>query len=540
MNVNEWRRIFGHRLVAGVEWGRGLRVLFPIALLGFFLPNGEVLGQSGPQVIELTPERMVELTLSTSYQIRRLNLDIQRDQYNLHAEQARLKSSVDLDLTVPAFRLTSEPKWNSELQRDEIIQENTRRWEGELSVSQPVMLFGYPTNGYLSFNNRMYRYNQIDDDGVEDVTYYNRYYISYRQPLFQPNGLKNDLEQAEMSLEGSQLEFFGDVVNIVDNVSEDYYDLFEERVTRDIYLDLAGDLERALDIASLLAETDSARAIEVDQLQVELANALENVQSAESSFRLDAASVKRNLGLADTDSISITPTFRLDPVQVDIDQAVQYAIELTPRMRQMEMSLRNTEIRLEDTKSRGGFQLDLNMSYGRERRDDELDHLWVDPDNSYTVNVTAEVPIWDWGERKARIASSEIGIQQSLLRQEEVEIQIVSGVRNEVLNVQDRESRTFAMEENLELARGISETSLQRYENGAMSALDLILTLRRESDTAENFLEAYLGWRGSLRRLQEMTYFDFERGIPVLERFGVQDRLPTNGGLNLFPGISNH
>jgi len=507
-------------------------------LASFALPGPLLVAQEGPQVIDLTLERMVDLTLSRSYQVRRLNLEIQRDQFNLHAQQARLRSSVDLELTVPAFRLTSEPKWNSELQKDEIVQEHTRRWEGELSVSQPVILFGYPTNGYLSFNNRMYRYNQIEDDGTEDVDYYNRYYISYRQPLFQPNGLKNDLEQAEMSLERTQLEFYGDVVGIVDNVAEDYYDLFEEQFTRDIYLDLSDNLDRALEIAQGLVRSDSTRSIELDQIQVELANALENVQAAESSFRLDAASVKRDLGLADTDSIAITTAFQLDPVSVDMEEAVQYAMELTPRMRQLDMSLRGSEIRLEDTKSRGGFQLDLNMSYGREKRDDEAANLWLHPDNSYTVNVTAEVPIWDWGERKARIASSEIGIQQSLLRLEEAEIQIVSSVRNEVLNVQDREARTMAMRDNLELARDVSETSFQRYEAGAISALDLILSLRREADTAENFLEAYLGWRGSLRRVQEMTFFDFERGIPVLERFGVQGQLPGNGVLGLSPDVT--
>lgn len=489
-------------------------------------------GANGPQVVELTLERMVDLTLSRSYQIRRLNLDIQRDQFNLHAERARLKSSVDLDLTVPAFRMTSEPKWNSELQRDQIVQENTRRWEGELSVRQPLILFGYPTDGYFSFNNRMYRYNQIDDDGVSDVRYYNRYYLSYTQPLFQPNGLKNDLEQAEMDLEGTQLEFYEDVVNIVDNVAEDYFDLFEERVIQDIYADLAGNLRRALGLAQAMAREDSTRALDIDQIQIELANALENIQSAESSYRLDAASVKRDLGLADTDSIAVDPAFVLQPVPIDMDEAVQYAMELTPRMRQLGMSLRNSEIRLEGTKARGGFRMDLNMSYGRERMDEEVSNLWVDPDNSYTVNVNAYVPVWDWGERKARIASSEIGIQQAQLRIEEAELQIVSNVRNEVLNVRDRESRTMAMRDNLELARNVTETSFQRYEDGVISALDLILSLRREADTAENFLESYLGWRGSLRRLQEMTFFDFERGVPVLERFRVDERMPGNGGPN--------
>ncbi len=530
---------------SGHGWGQVPRsvlragLLLVTASVAQALPGAPLVAQEGRQVIDLTLERMVELSLSSSYQIRRLNLEIQRDQFNLQSQQARLRSSVDMDLTIPAFSLTSEPKWNSDLQKDEIIQENTRRWEGEISVRQPVMLFGYPTDGYLSFNNRMYRYNQIDDDGNSDVNYYNRYYIRYTQPLFQPNGLKNDLEQAELSLEGTQLEFYGDVIDIVDNVTEDYFDLFEEHYGRSINQELVANLERALGVAQGLAQADSTRAIDVDQFQVELANAREQVQSSESSIRLEAASVKRSLGLNDADSIAIDQAFQLEPVPIDMDEAVRYAMELTPRMRQLDISLRNSEIRLEGTKSRGGFRMDVSTSYGRERRDEVFDRLWVDPDNSYTVDVDAYLPIWDWGERKARIASSRIGIDQTRLRIEEAEIQIVSSVRNEVMNVQDRESRTMAMRENMKLAGDVSEISFQRYQAGAISAVELILSLLRGSDTAENFLDAYLGWRSSLRRLQQMTYWDFERQMPVLDRFGVEARLPTNGILSLRPNKPN-
>ena len=45
--------------------------------------------------------------------------------------------------------------------------------------------------------------------------------------------------------------------------------------------------------------------------------------------------------------------------------------------------------------------------------------------------------------------------------------------------------------------------------------------ISREEDTAENFLEAYLGYRDAVLDLQRMTYFDFELGVPVLERYGV-------------------
>jgi len=46
---------------------------------------------------------------------------------------------------------------------------------------------------------------------------------------------------------------------------------------------------------------------------------------------------------------------------------------------------------------------------------------------------------------------------------------------------------------------------------------------RRESDTAGDFLSAYLGRQRALLRLEEMTYYDFEYPIPLLERFGITE-----------------
>lgn len=504
---------------------------FFLVFLGAWTSPGSGLAaqEDGPAIIDLTLERMVELALSRSYQVRQLNLSIERDRHNLRAQQARLKSSVDLDLTMPSYRLTSEPKWNSTLQKNEIIQENRRTWEGQLSVRQPVVLFGYPTNGYLSFNNRMYRYLQIETDGDQDVRYYNRYFIRYTQPLFQPNSLKNNLEQAELSLERTQLDFYDDVVGIVDNVSGDYFDLFEDTYEGTINRGLVENLERALQLARELAQADSARSVDVDQVQVELANAREQLQRSESAFRLRASGVKQSLGLQETDSIFLDPSFLLDPVFIDVDEATKLALELTPRMRQLDISLREGEISLEETKGRGGFRMDVSLSYGRERQDEFFDRVWVDPDNSYTVDVNAYIPIWDWGGRSARIASSRIRIDQTRLRIEEAEIQLRARIRNEVMNVREYQDRTLAMLENLELARAVSASGFRRYESGAISAFELVQSLRREVDTANNFLDAYIGWRNALRRLQRLTYYDFENDMPTLEHFGLTEGLTENG-----------
>jgi outer membrane protein TolC len=517
MDLVERCQIVGKCLGAWPLPGAVLLVFLIFLVEGVALSPRTLTAQEGPRTIEVTLGTMADLVMSSSFSVRRLRLDVERERENLRAQRARLRSSVDLDLTVPAFRMTSEPRWNSDLQRNEIIQENTRRWEGELSIRQPLILFGYPTNGYFSFNNRVYRYNQIDDEGHSGVEYYNRYYISYTQPLFQANRLKNDLEQAELGLREARLEFNSDIVGILSAVSEGYHELLDEYYTRSIRRDMVAHLERALGIAHELARSDSVRSMDVSQIQIELANAREQLQGAESSVRLLSSYVKQELGLAETDSIAFQPEFRLDPVPIDMGQAIQFATELTPRLRQLDIGLRNRQIWLDETRSRGGFRVYLNMSYGRERLDPHFDRLWVHPENSYTINIRAFLPLWDWGGRKSRVKATEVALEQTRLRIEEAELDIVSGVRNEVLNVRDRENRTLSMRDNLALARQVAETGFQQYQDGAITVQDLLLSLRRESDTAENFLEAYVAWRESLTRLQSRTFYSFERGEPVME-----------------------
>ncbi len=78
------------------------------------------------------------------------------------------------------------------------------------------------------------------------------------------------------------------------------------------------------------------------------------------------------------------------------------------------------------------------------------------------------------------------------------------------------------MQENLNFARQITATTLERYRAGDVALVDVLQTVRRESDTADNFLEAYLGLKNALLRLQQLTYYDFERDMPLLERFRIE------------------
>jgi outer membrane protein TolC len=154
-------------------------------------------------------------------------------------------------------------------------------------------------------------------------------------------------------------------------------------------------------------------------------------------------------------------------------------------------------------------------------QDDVFGDIWGKPENSYTVDVEGSIPLWDWGQRDKRIQAEELGLEQSRLRIEETTADITADILNEVRNVEEYEDRAFNMQANLGLSSEISQRSLSQYEQGEISALDLLQSLRREVDTAENFLDVYLGWRQALQRLQEITYYDWERDALLLDRFGI-------------------
>lgn len=505
---------------------RSRRLIGAAAGLGLLLATSPLDAQQGAlegagNTIDMTLETMTRLALSNSYQVRFLNLNIEQTSQQLRAERARLKSSVNLDVTAPVWENISEEHFNTDLGRNEFFSANELRFEGELSIRQPVILFGYPTNGYLSLNNRVYRLAQRETGGESDVEYYNRYFIRYTQPLFQPNDLKNSLEEAELDLDSEEIDFYDDMLELVDDVSDDYFELFETAYDMRVGEGYVANLEEAATAAQAVARTDPDRAIELDQIRVELANVQEELRQSGTDLRRQTAQLRTRLNLQPSDSISVDATVDVQPIEIDIDRAVEFARTLAPRLQRLRIQRREREINLDEVRGRNAFQVDLEFTYGREMRDPRFVNILQDPENTYTIDVNASIPIWDWGERDARIEASRVNLRRSALQIEEAEAEIVSDVENEVQDVLELQSRALTMQENLSLAEDISAQTLEQYGAGSLSALDLLQTLRREVDTADNLLEAYVGWRRSIQQLQELTYYDFEFGTPVMERYGI-------------------
>jgi len=475
--------------------------------------------QASEKVIPLTLDKAVEIAMANSYRVKQLQLGIERTRAYLRAERAGLKSKVYMNIKSPEVNAVSAYKWNSILRKDEIIRQNTRLWQMELSVRQPVILFGYPTDGYLSLNYKTYRY--LQKDGYQDINYYNRYFVEFDQPIFQPNRLKNAIENAELKLKREELEYNADKINLVGDIAEDFYKLFRKSYKNEIY---RHHLENVNHVAQIIqnAAQDTVHAFDAIQIKVEIANTREKLLQNQSELRLAIARMKRRLRINDSDSLDIVPDIKITPLYIDPEDAIQKGFTLNPDLRILAINRRRNQIDLENTKGRNAFHMNIEMTYGLEKEDENYRQLWNNEDNSYSVAVNAYIPLWDWGQRKARIQAQEISLRKTDLWIEERKRSIKTEITNAVENVKEYQSRVQSMKKNVEMAKHITDVSIKQFQQDQISLQDLLQNIDRQKETEFNFLDVYLGYRDALIKLIGYTFYDYEGNMPLLEHFNGQ------------------
>lgn len=469
---------------------------------------------------QLTLNSMVDIAINNSYQTKRLEYDIKRSIHWLNAERAGLKTQIYMNLISPDLQKISEHKWNSNLFRDEIVRQNTQHWQSDLAIKHPLILWGYPTNGSFSLNYTIYRYTQKDH--ISQTDYYNRLYLKFEQPFFLPNEQKNDLEEAELDLKDIKLEYIQERVEIIEDVSDDFYDLFRLTYNDQMYDRQIRYLIELKNIISGFQNDESMELTSLEQVKLELANVQEKRSSNRSSLRQRWVALKQRLRLKDPDSLYIEPNITINPVEVDLDQAISYGYNNDPYLQRLHIRKRRSELDVEDQKGNNAFHVTLEMTYGIEKGDPRFKGLWREFDNSNSATLNAYIPIWDGGQRKERIQAELIDLQSRQLDIEEEKSDKKNDIITAYTNLNEYYKRSESMRQSLQLAQQITDINIDKFKNKQISLQDMLQIIARTQETEENFIEIYLNYRRALLDLLTETYYDYETNSSLYDEIDLE------------------
>jgi outer membrane protein TolC len=213
-----------------------------------------------------------------------------------------------------------------------------------------------------------------------------------------------------------------------------------------------------------------------------------------------------------------------NPVAVDLNKAIESGQRSRMELRQREIDIENSQFALIRTRSQNEFRGDLNFSVGIIGDNERPEDIYQTPTNNPKVSVSVNIPIFDWGEKKARIKSQEAVIEAQKLNFSEEQKQIMLDIRRVYRNLQNLAAQIDIATQNERNAQLTYEINLKRYANGDLTSMDLNLYQNQLSTKKMVYAQSLIDYKVELLNLKIQSLFDFEKNEAIIPENMIQKK----------------
>lgn len=457
----------------------------------------------------LTIEKVLAIAETGSPDLKRSLLNLERYSKNLEAQRAALKSRFSLDLQPMGF--SRNRRFDSRVSQwytNENFQTNAL-----FRVEQPILI----TDGTISLTNEFgWQKSFSDANNLESKVFFNNLYLNLNQPLFTYNRLKLQLKDLELNLENANISYAIQRLNLEKNVTQFFYNVYMTQMNLNISREELKNTQNSYDIIKNKVDAGLAAKEELYQAELNLATSKSSLQNQEVLFENAKDQLKLYLGMDLYEDFSILADVATNPVPVDLEKAIKTGLASRMELRQREIDIESSQFDLIRTKSLNEFRGDVNLRLGISGDNRELNKVFDAPTNSPSIALNFNIPLFDWGEKKARIKAQEASIESQKLSFSDEQNRIIIGIRQAYRNILNQLNQIEIAEQSQTNAQLTYEINLERYENGDLTGMDLNLYQTQLSGKKIAFAQALINYKVELLNLKIQSLYDFEKNQPIL------------------------
>ncbi|MDR2910506.1 MAG: TolC family protein [Bacteroidales bacterium] len=463
----------------------------------------------------LTLDRALQYSETESPIIIQSKLNIERVQKNLEAQRAALKSRFSLEANPLSFnRNRSFDDVRSTWYTSENLSSNTN-----LRISQPILF----TDGTISLNNE-FGWQKSKSSATNAIPqnerFYNNLYLNLNQPLFTYNRLKMQLKQLELNYENAKISYALQRLNMERNVTQQFYNVFMLQENLSIAKAELENTQVNYELIKNKADAGLVAMEELYQAELNLMQSQSTVEERTVSYENAKDQLKLLLGMdiySDFVILNIDISTQ-ESVSVNLEQAIENGLKNRMELRQREIDIENSQFAMIQTKAQNEFSGDLNLRLGITGDDTNLAQIYKKENtvNNPSVSISFNLPIFDWGEKKARIAAQEAAIESVQIDYEEEQKDIILSIREVYRSIQSQWNQIQIAKQKQNNAQLTYEINNERYLNGDLTGMDLNLQQQQLSNARISYTQAQINYKIALLNLKIQSLYDFEMNLPVL------------------------
>ena len=485
------------------EYFRKRKLSFLILIILIFNISGG-LSQQG-----LTLEQSLLIAEQNSPSMKKTRLNLIRNQENLNAQNASLKSQFSLSLNPITY---NQGKVFNELISDYNTQRNIGS-SGTFSIVQPIIL----TDATISLtNNFSYLDSYSQFANLKQKIFSNNLSINLNQPLFTYNRTKLTLKQLQLALENSQLAYAIQLLALEKQVTQSFYYVYQQQKSLEIANQAYQNTQKNHEVSKNKVDAGISPREEMFQAELNLATAKSDYENSLVTLENAKDDFKLLIGMSLYDDLIVLPNIAVDTVSINITFAIDQGLKNRMELRQREISIETAYDNLVQTKALNEFKGNLGLSFGLNGNNSTLKDIYTDPKNNETVSVSFQIPLWDWGEKKSRIKASEASIESSKIDLSVQQNDIILGVRQSyrsLNNLQNQIGIAYQSEKNAQLTYDLN---LEKYKNGDLTGMDLNIYQNQLSQNKLTYTNAIISYKLELLSLKIQTLYDFEKKEAVI------------------------
>lgn len=409
-----------------------------------------------------------------------------------------------LDLMLSGPGLVREINSITQPDGSEVYRQQSQLFSyADLGITQKI----YPTGGSVSLSSGI---NRIDILGDEDVYFWQTTPIqmTYSQPLFQHNDMKWHRKLEEMRFYQSDSKLKEDMEDIAIQVTDRFFNVY----IAEMNLKNAEFNVEVNDTLFVLSKGrfEVGKIAENDLLQTELS--LLNSQNVFENAKLNYLEAMEQLKIAigyygDSDLNIIPPQITMD-LYADYEVLLEEALENRSDITSYKIEELEAERAISRAESQSGFSANLNASFGLNQTATQLDDALKDFLDRERVNLTLEIPLFDWGQGEARVYSA-------MEEKNMVQNTITESKKNFEIEIKYASLRFNQLKQQVKLSAKADTVAAKRYDVAKkrylIGKIDLntLFIAQSEKDAAlRNYIQTLRNYWASFYRLRRLSLYD--------------------------------
>lgn len=454
--------------------------------------------------MNLTLEDALEYSIDHSPELQNALLNLERYKLSLEAQRASLKSR--FSLTLNPFTYSNNRSFDNRFSQwytNESFSTN-----GTFSISQPIIW----TDATVSLNNQFGWQSNVSTSGTsnENKAFSNNLYLSLNQPLFTYNRTKTDLRTIELDYENALINYALRRLSLESTITSSFYNVYTAKNNLEISQAELKDAQQNYEIIKNKVEADLSARDELFQAELNLATAVSTVDNRKVSLENAKDDLKKILGIDIDTDFDITAEISAKPVKIDMLTAINNALGSRLELRQREISRISQDIQMKQIKEMNSLDGNLSLSLGITGDNENFKDIYSHPTNNPRVSLSLSIPIFDWGERRARIKAQELAIKMFDMDTEEERKTIELAVRKSCRSLRNLEAQISIAEQSVKNAQMTYDLNAERYRNGELTGMEMNQFQTQLSNQKMSYVSTLINYKLELLNLKIISLYDFE------------------------------